>query len=320
MQFIVKHGRYRVDSSTVADREVCQTMSAFKKRSFAQAVALFVFAGSVANAQDGAGTAPAPASADQVAKELSNPAGSLASLVNNLEYRSFKGDLPGADSQDTWLYSFQPVLPFPVGNEGRRIIFRPLIPVPLNQPYFDSSELGFDDDDINLGDVTFDLAYAGTEMQSDESGYLWGIGANGTIPTATSDNLGGDQWRIGPEVFGGVVRPWGTAGILVGHQWDMAGDNYDHSVTAGQYFYAYGLGNGWQLASGPNFSYDWNADSGNRWTVPLGLGLAKTTKIGSTTVKFQAQAFYYVEQPDSFGPDWGLKFSITPVIKNPFLR
>jgi hypothetical protein len=33
-------------------------------------------------------------SADQVAKELSNPASSLASLFNSLLYTSYKGDLP----------------------------------------------------------------------------------------------------------------------------------------------------------------------------------------------------------------------------------
>jgi hypothetical protein len=35
-------------------------------------------------------------SADQVAKELSNPAGSLASLFTSLEYTLYKGDWPGA--------------------------------------------------------------------------------------------------------------------------------------------------------------------------------------------------------------------------------
>ena len=25
---------------------------------------------------------------------------------------------------------------------------------------------------------------------------------------------------------------------------------------------------------------------------------------------------YYVEQPDAFGPDWQVEFSVTPVVKN----
>ena len=261
------------------------------------------------------------ASADAIAKELANPAGSLASLSNNFEYRDYKGDLPGADDQDGWSYSFQPVLPFPVGNKGRRIIFRPLVPVKLNEPVFKPEKLGFDTEGPDLGDITFDLVYAGTEMTDPKAkkGFLWGLGTAGTFPTATGD-FGGDQWRLGPELFGGIVREWGIVGGLLSHQWRLGGSNHDaYAVTALQYFYAYGLGGGWQIAAGPVLSYDWNADGGEGWTVPLGVGLAKTTSFGKHPVKFQFQVEKYVVQPDAFGPDWLLKLTITPVIKNPFI-
>ena len=280
-------------------------------------------------------------SADEVAKELSNPASALASLFTSLEYAEYKGDLPGADSQDSWTFTFQPVLPFPVGDKGRNIIFRPLIPVPLNQPVYNSQgspadrvhiDAGglttfvrpgpgeFDDADTNLGDITFDLVFAGTEMQGKHKGWLWGVGAAGTLPTATEDDLGNDQVRLGPEVFGGIIRKWGTIGAVVNHQWRVGGSNdQTHSVTAGQYFYAIGLGEGWQLASGPTFAYDWKADSDDALTLPVGIGVAKTVKIGSTPTKFQVQVMKYVEQPDTFGVDWMLKFTVTPVIKNPFV-
>jgi len=81
--------------------------------------------------------------------------------------------------------------------------------VPLNQPVFKVNKGKFEDADVNLGDITFDLVYAGTEMKDKHDGYLWGIGAAGTLPTATDDDLGGDQWRLGPEVFGGILRKWG---------------------------------------------------------------------------------------------------------------
>lgn len=150
-----------------------------------------------------------------MAKELSNPAGALASPSNNIEYTTFKGKLPGADDQDSWSYTFQPVLPFPVGDKGRRVIFRPLVPVPFDQPFFNANTGTFDSADVNLGDITFDVIYAGTEMKAKKSGYLWGIGGAGTLPTATDDAAGGDQWRVGPELFGGIIRPWGLAGGLV---------------------------------------------------------------------------------------------------------
>jgi len=266
----------------------------------------------------GAGAASAEEkSADQIAKELANPAGSLASLNLNLQYTSFKGDLPKANDQDSWTVIFQPTLPFPVGDSGNRIIFRPAVPIPVDQPIFDTGKVKFDSADTGLGDITFDLVYAGNKMKDKKNGYLWGIGAAGTLPTATEDDLGGDQWRLGPEVFGGIIREWGVVGALVSNQWNVGGSNDDnYSTTTGQYFYAYGLGGGWQIAASPVITYDWEADSDQAWTVPVGIGLAKTTKLGGHPWKFQMQVQKFVEQPDPFGPDWLLKFTVTPVVQN----
>lgn len=171
----------------------------------------------------GAALAAEEKSADEVAKELSNPAGSLASLNFNLQYTEFTGDLPGSDDQESWALTFQPVLPFPVGDKGRRIIFRPLVPVPLDQPVFNLDKGKFEDANVNLGDITFDIVYAGTLMKSKTNGFLWRAGAAGTLPTATDDDLGGNQWRLGPEGFGGIIREWGLVGALVSHQWNVGG-------------------------------------------------------------------------------------------------
>jgi hypothetical protein len=260
-------------------------------------------------------------SADEVAKELANPAGSLASLSFNLQYTEFSGDLNDADDQDTTALTFQPVLPFPVGDKGRRVIFRPLLTLAFDQPVFDPVGNDFDTADTGLGDTTFDLVYAGTTMKDKHNGFLWGVGLAGTLPTATNDDLTGDQWRFGPELFGGIIRKWGIAGSLVSNQWDTGGSNDEaFSTTTAQYFYAYTLGSGWQIAASPVIVYDWQAeDSDDALTLPLGVGLAKTTKIGSQPCKFQLQVQKFVIQPDSFGPDWLVKLTVTPVIKNPFL-
>lgn len=256
-------------------------------------------------------------SADEIAKELSNPAGSLASLNFNLQYQTFKGDLPNASDQDSWSMIFQPTLPFPVGDQGRRVIFRPAVPVFFDQPVFDAGKGDFDNEDLALGDITFDLVYAGTEMKTKKNGFLWGVGAAGTLPTATESDLAGKQWRLGPELFGGVIRDWGLVGALVSNQWNVAGwENESYSVMTAQYFYAYGLGKGWQIAASPVITYDWHADSDEALTLPIGVGLAKTTKINGKPWKFAVQLQYFTEQPDAFGPDVLLKFTFTPVVQN----
>ena len=196
-------------------------------------------------------------SADEIAKELSNPAGSLASLNLSLQYQTFKGDLPGADDQDSWSMIFQPGLPFPVGDKGRNILFRPAVPVLFDQPVFKADKGTFDDANVALGDIGFDLVYAGNEMQTKKTGFLWGFGAAGTLPTATDSDVAGKQWRLGPELFGGVIREWGLVGALVSNQWDLGGwDDTSYSAMTAQYFYAIGLGSGWQIASSPVITYD----------------------------------------------------------------
>lgn len=60
-------------------------------------------------------------------------------------------------------------------------------------------------------------------------------------------------------------------------------------MLTAQYFYAIGLGQGWQIAASSVITYDWNADSDEALSLPRGIGLAKTTKIGKRPWKFQFQ-------------------------------
>jgi hypothetical protein len=265
----------------------------------------------------GATGGPAAPSAAEIAKELSNPATPVSSLGNNIEYRKFKGDLPGAGDQESWIYTFQPAFPFPMG-DGKILAFRPAFPVLLQQPVFDATTGGFEDKGVELGDIPFDLAYGGTS----KSGLITLAGLFGVLPTHTDDAVGSDQWRLGPELVLGVTKKWGVLGGLFSHQWNVGGgsDEPDTSISSLNYFYAFNLGGGLQFASGPTITYDWEADSGNRWTVPLGVGLSKTFIKGGRPIKTQLQLFYNVEQPDAFAQEWGVKLTITPVVKNPFIR
>ncbi len=264
-------------------------------------------------------------SVEELAKELSNPATPLASINNVFEFFTFKGDQPGADSQTSFTYSFQPSIPFPLDN-GKLLIFRPLIPVLLDEPVFNPARNDFDSKGVDLGDISFDLAYGGTkDMAYDniegEIGFVSLFGIFGSLPTATDDAVGSQQWRLGPEVTLGVIKKWGVAGFLAVHSWDVGGSNdEDFSTTTIEYFYAYGLGGGWQIAAGPTIEADWEANSSETWTVPIGIGIEKTTLIGNTPWNFALEAHYYVEQPDSFGPEFLFIFQVTPVIANPFMN
>jgi hypothetical protein len=230
---------------------------------------------------------------DAVARELSNPATSLASLGNKFEYRGFEGNLPDADEQTGFRYIFQPVLPFNFP-DGDKILFRPAFNVPI--------------------DIVFDLIYA----PAPAGNLVYGFGVVGGLPTSTSSNFGSDNWTAGPEVFASYIDTWGVAGGLLTHTWDFAGSGADTSLSSLNYFLFFSLGDGWQLGAGPIITYNWEVVSGDRWNVPIGIGLAKTTSLGGVPIKINAEIDYSVVRQDSFGADWLLKLSITPVIKNPF--
>jgi len=96
-----------------------------------------------------------------------------------------------------------------------------------------------------------------------------------------------------PEAAVAKVGPKGVVGILVSHQWDVAGeDACDTNMTAAQYFYTLNLKDGWLINGAPIFSYNHEATSGNRWTFPLAIGVTKTTFIGGRPWKFGVQYWH----------------------------
>ncbi len=262
----------------------------------------------------GTGAAAQEKSADEIAKELSNPTAALGSMGSNIDFQGFDGDVPGAGDQNGFTYLFQPTLPFPQAN-GYNLLVRPAIPLIFQAPV-PASGGGFTNEGVALGNVGFDVAYGTTT----KSGLLYLFGAVGELPTNTDDAVGADQWRLGPEVAVGLVKKWGVIGVLLTHKWDVAGDDDpDTSITGGQYFYAFSLPNAWQIAAGPTWSYDRNAPDDNKLTLPLGIGVSKTTVTAKgTPLKFSMQYWHYLESPDTFGPDWQLRLNFTPVIKLPW--
>jgi hypothetical protein len=91
----------------------------------------------------------------------------------------------------------------------------------------------------------------------------------------------------------------------------FAGDDDRASVnqTLIEPFLNYNLGKGWYLISDIIIIANWQADSSNRWTVPLGGGVGKLLKIGNQAINVRTEAYYNVEKPDS-APDWQWGFTI----------
>jgi len=253
------------------------------------------------------GGAAAP-SASEIAAQLANPNTALASLTFKNQFRWFEGDLPDADDQSGYTLLFQPILPFPLEN-GDKIIWRPAVPIIMDQPVFDSAQLDFDGES-GLGDIGFDLTYAHTT----ETGILLGAGFVTTLPTSTSNELRGGQWALGPEILLGKASSKYVLAVLPTHQWDVAGwTDKTVNVTTTSVFVNWVPGGGWLFASNPVISHDWHAD---QWTIPINLTVGKTVIYNGRPWKLAVELNYYIENSDDFAAEWMLSFNITPVVNN----
>ena len=65
-----------------------------------------------------------------------------------------------------------------------------------------------------------------------------------------------------------------------------------------QPFVNYNFGQGWALSTSPLITANWNAASGQEWTVPLGLGITRTTVFNERPMSIGLQYYYNVERPD----------------------
>ena len=54
------------------------------------------------------------------------------------------------------------------------------------------------------------------------------------------------------------------------------------------------VGNGWYLTSAPVITANWEVESDDRWTVPIGGGAGRIFKIGSLPNDVRIQAFGYL--------------------------
>lgn len=80
-----------------------------------------------------------------------------------------------------------------------------------------------------------------------------------------------------------------------------------------QYFYMYSLDETTSIGAAPNIIVNWEQDSDNKLTLPIGLGINKTVQMGKVPVRFGVELYYSVIQPDDIpGVDWQLRFYAIP--------
>ena len=237
------------------------------------------------------GTSFAQQDSESLAKAAQNPLASMISLPfqnnTNFDY--------GPEDGTQNVLNIQPVWPFEL-NDDWNFVTRTILPV-VSVPGLTPG----DSRTTGLGDTTF----TGWFSPSAASKWIWGVGPVLVLPTSSDDELGTGEWSAGASVvFLTMPGKW-VLGSLFSNVWNISGSE-DVNFFTWQPIINYNLSNGWYLASVPIITANWEADSDQRWTVPIGAGVGKIFRIGKRPINMSGHVYYNAIKPDIVG-DWTLR-------------
>lgn len=259
-------------------------------------------------------TSPPDSSGDTLMKAnqaMSNPITDYTLFITENDTFKYEGDITDKDRYQN-VTLIEPVIPIAIGDEGWNLINRPVIPI-VKAPIPKPTEDGLNwDTTTGMGDI---IAFSLVKPPS-TGNFQWGIGPTLTMPTATNDGLGAEKWSAGPAAIALYSSPKMTYGALVQQWWSFAGDNdrEDVSLMNAQYFFTYQINRQWSFVTAPTIIANWEADSDDRWSVPVSAGVAYSFMADKVPVRLLLEPQYYLVQPDSYGAQWNVRFAIAVVL------
>ena len=228
-----------------------------------------------------------------LAEQAQNPIASL--IIMPFEFTTNTNT--GPDNRDQHVMTFKPVVPISFAPSWN-LILRGIIPT-IDQPLPSATGGGRDQ---GIGDIQVQTFVVPTKQIPVMGGELtWGVGPIFQFDTASKDTLGTGRNSAGINGVGFFLKkPW-TMGLLASNIWsyDGSGGRDDVNLMALQPFINYNIpnGNGWYLKSAPIITANWEESGGDTWTVPVGGGFGKVTKIGTQPVNLSLDVYGYATKP-----------------------
>ncbi len=248
----------------------------------------------------------------EVNKKLTNPVSDLWSI--SFQQNNYILDM-GDGQGDRWSsnLNFQPVLPVALTNKWN-LITRPVIPLFISQPHPDPQNPAEKERTTGFGDIALLEMISPSPKVAGK--WLLGLGPTFIFPSASTDWTGQGKWQVGPSAITGYLSAKWILGAFVQQWWSFAGSDSRPSTNQMnlQPIAAYFLPEGWSIAYSGNILANWEADGGNRWTVPVGAGISKVVKLGRLPVKIALAGQYMPIHPDDFGQKWNIQLQIAPVL------
>lgn len=267
-------------------------MTKRRRPSIAIITALIIAPGAISHAQNETDSARAVRHAkaeSSLAKASQNPVANMVSLP--VQYNFITAGGLGENTER--IINVQPVIPLPIG-EDWLIVSRTVVPF-VSVPVFDAIK------SHGIGDIQ-EQAY----FTSSKPGKLtWAVGPIFSFPTASAIALRTGQWGLGPTAVALVMPgPW-VIGALANNIWRIGGAAHREVLNTFtlQPFINYNLPRAWAISTAPLITSNWSAPSGERWTVPVGIGVSKITHIVEQPLNLLIQYYHNLDHPSRAGSE-----------------
>jgi hypothetical protein len=224
---------------------------------------------------------------NKLAKETQNPVANLVSLP--LQFNFYTAGGLGPNTQ--MVFNVQPVLPLPVTKHWL-LISRTIVPF-LSMPL--PVRTG------GIGDIQEQAYFTAAKPGK----FTWGVGPVLSFPTATNLLARTGQWGAGPTAVGLVMPGHWVIGALANNIWRIGGEAHNQVLNSFlvQPFINYNLPYAWSISTAPIITANWSAPSGEKWTVPIGIGVGKITHIDKQPMSLGLQYYHNLEHPRFAGAE-----------------
>ncbi len=166
-----------------------------------------------------------------------------------------------------------PIIPV-LFDGGWSLVTRTTIPALVTLPQGNNRVTGF-------GDMSFEAL--GHKLIRGRRKQLYDVSLGGLVgfPTATDDFLGSGRWELGPEIALGISARRVVTVVLARNVWSVGQSSARAAVNrlVLEYFLFYNLPKLFYLVYEPLITADWTARTGDRWTLPVGLGVGRHHRI-----------------------------------------
>jgi hypothetical protein len=243
----------------------------------------------------------------EMARKAQDPLGNVKAIMSDNTI-AFDGGEAGDDT--SYGFQIQPV--YSIENDtSMNMILRGIVPIVGVEPGTVLPALGPEqrsdkDDQWGLSDSIVQYFFS----PKTDGAVKWGVGPQVSLKTRSSDRQAGPGWGGGLAgvIFGGVGN-WSIGAIAMQH-WGEE-DKFSMATLQGIITYNFESIPGAYLGYNNAMTYNWKADSGDEFTLPLGLTIGRTILLGNGDgLDFSIGAYDLVERPDN-APEWQLKLGLS---------